>query len=130
MRYIFGHFLTLKAALTHERHARIAAEYLIARGYIIRDINWKNGKLELDIVAYKDQTLIVVEVKTRSSDLFGHPEDAVNTRKIRHIIDATDTYIQKYDLPFEVRFDIISIVKKENEYEIEHIPDAFYPPLL
>ena len=65
----------------------LAAEYLIARGYIIRDINWKNGKLELDIVAYKDQTLIVVEVKTRSSDLFGHPEDAVNTRKIRHIID-------------------------------------------
>ena len=62
----------------------LAAEYLIARGYIIRDINWKNGKLELDIVAYKDQTLIVVEVKTRSSDLFGHPEDAVNTRKIRH----------------------------------------------
>ena len=108
----------------------LAAEYLIARGYIIRDINWKNGKLELDIVAYKDQTLIVVEVKTRSSDLFGHPEDAVNTRKIRHIIDATDAYIQKYDLPFQVRFDIISIVKKENEYEIEHIPDAFYPPLL
>lgn len=108
----------------------LAAEYLIARGYIIRDINWKNGKLELDIVAYKDQTLIVVEVKTRSSDLFGHPEDAVKTRKIRHIIDATDAYIQKYDLPFEVRFDIISIVKKENEYEIEHIPDAFYPPLL
>ena len=103
----------------------LAAEYLIARGYIIRDINWKN-----DIVAYKDRTLIVVEVKTRSSDLFGHPEDAVNTRKIRHIIDATDAYIQKYDLPFEVRFDIISIVKKENEYEIEHIPDAFYPPLL
>ena len=61
----------------------LAAEYLIARGYIIRDINWKNGKLELDIVAYKDQTLIVVEVKTRSSDLFGHPEDAVNTRKRR-----------------------------------------------
>lgn len=108
----------------------LAAEYLIAKGYIIRDINWKNGKLELDIVAYKDRTLIVVEVKTRSSDLFGHPEDAVNTRKIRHIIDATDAYIQKYDLPFEVRFDIISIVKKENEYEIEHIPDAFYPPLL
>ena len=72
----------------------LAAEYLIARGYIIRDINWKNGKLELDIVAYKDRTLIVVEVKTRSSDLFGHPEDAVNTRKIRHIIDATDAYIQ------------------------------------
>ena len=70
----------------------LAAEYLIARGYIIRDINWKNGKLELDIVAYKDRTLIVVEVKTRSSDLFGHPEDAVNTRKIRHIIDATDAF--------------------------------------
>ncbi|WP_455498719.1 YraN family protein [Coprobacter sp.] len=106
-----------------------AMEYLIARGYVIRDINWKNGKLELDIVAYKDRTLIIVEVKTRSSEQFEHPEDAVDNRKIRHIIDATDAYIQKYDLPFEVRFDIISVIRKENEYKIEHIPDAFYPPL-
>lgn len=70
----------------------LAAEYLIARGYIIRDINWKNGKLELDIVAYNDQTLIVVEVKTRSSDLFGasgrcgkHPKDTTYHRRDRHI---------------------------------------------
>ncbi len=106
-----------------------AAEYLTARGYVIRDINWKNGKLELDIVAYKDRTLVIVEVKTRSSERFEYPEDAVNSRKIRHIIDAADAYIQRYELPFEVRFDIISVIKKGDEYEINHIPDAFYPPL-
>lgn len=105
----------------------VAAEYLIARGYVIRDMNWRSGNLELDIVAYKDQTLVIVEVKTRSSELFGQPEEAVNSKKIRHIINATDAYIQKYDLPFEVRFDIISVIKKGDEYDIEHIPDAFYP---
>ena len=44
-----------------------ATEYLISKGYIIRDINWRSGKMELDIVAYRDKTLVVVEVKTRKS---------------------------------------------------------------
>ena len=42
-----------------------AAEYLISKGYIIRDVNWRSGKMELDLVAYRDTTLVVVEVKTR-----------------------------------------------------------------
>ena len=69
----------------------LAAEYLIAIGYIIRDINWKNGKLELDIVAYKDQTLIVVEVNSkfrfiRASGRCGkHPKDTTYHRRDRHI---------------------------------------------
>ncbi len=106
-----------------------AAEYLIARGYTIRDINWRSGKMELDLVAYRDQTLVIVEVKTRSNDFFAHPEDAVDLRKIKNIVQATDAYIGMFKLPFDVRFDIISLIGKDGEFQIEHIEDAFFPPL-
>lgn len=106
-----------------------AAEYLISKGYIIRDINWRSGKMELDLVAYRDTTLVVVEVKTRSSLDFLRPEEAVTLRKIKNIVRATDAYIRLFNIPFEVRFDIITLVGKEEPFEIEHIEDAFLPPL-
>lgn len=106
-----------------------AAEYLISKGYIIRDINWRSGKMELDLVAYRDTTLVVVEVKTRSNLDFLRPEEAVTLHKIKNIVRATDAYIRLFNIPFEVRFDIITLVGKEEPFEIEHIEDAFLPPL-
>ena len=106
-----------------------AAEYLISRGYVIREINWVSGKYELDIVAYRDATIVIVEVKTRSSVDFAYPEEAVTEKKIRNIVLATDAYMRMFDLDMEVRFDVISIVGKEPPYEIEHIEDAFLAPL-
>ena len=53
-----------------------AVAYLEQKGYLIRDRNWRKGHFELDIVAAKDNELIVVEVKTRSNTLFAEPEDA------------------------------------------------------
>ena len=107
-----------------------AAEYLISKGYIIRDINWRSGKMELDLVAYRDTTLVVVEVKTRSNLDFLRPEEAVTLRKIKNIVRATDAYIRLFNIPFEVRFDIITLVGKEEPFEIEHIEDAFLPPVI
>ncbi|MBP3349306.1 MAG: YraN family protein [Bacteroidaceae bacterium] len=106
-----------------------AAEYLISRGYVVRDINWVSGKYELDIVAYRDATIIVVEVKTRSNVDFAYPEEAVTEKKIRNTVRATDAYMRMFELDMEVRFDVISIVGKEPPFEIEHIEDAFVAPL-
>ena len=106
-----------------------AAEYLISKGYIIRDINWRSGKMELDIVAYRDKTLVVVEVKTRKNNEFLRPEEAVTLRKIKNIIQATDAYIRMFDIPFDIRFDIITLVGENEDFQIEHIEDAFLPPL-
>ena len=106
-----------------------AAEYLISKGYIIRDINCRSGKMELDLVAYRDTTLVVVEVKTRSSLDFLRPEEAVTLRKIKNIVRATDAYIRLFNIPFEVRFDIITLVGNNDSFEIEHIEDAFLAPL-
>lgn len=108
---------------------QLAAEYLIAAGYTVRETNWKSGKLELDIVAQKDNRLVVVEVKTRSHTMYEYPEEAVTGQKISRIVAATEAYIRLYDIPFETRFDIISVIFSGDEPHIEHIEDAFYPPL-
>ena len=105
-----------------------AARHLISKGYKIRNRNWKAGKYELDIVAEKENELIVVEVKTRSTNAFGNPEEFVNNAKIKRTIDAAHHYVCHYDINFGTRFDIISVLKTpDGNYEIEHIEDAFMP---
>jgi putative endonuclease len=105
-----------------------AVEYLLSKGYKIRDRNWKAGKYELDIVAEKDGQLVIVEVKTRSTSIFGNPEEFVNNTQIKRIIYAAQHYVFRYNIHFGTRFDIISILKiPDGNYEIKHIEDAFMP---
>lgn len=106
-----------------------ANDYLCSKGYKIRHTNWRCGKLELDIIAEKDNILIVVEVKTRSSSHFGNPEEAINTGKIRKIIQATEEYIFRHNWEGETRFDIISVVPQGKAFIVYHIEDAFLPPV-
>ncbi len=106
-----------------------ALQHLISRGYIVKDVNWVSGKFELDIVAYRDDLLVIVEVKTRSNIDYANPEDAVTLKKIRNTVRATEAYIMMHDLDMDVRFDVISIIGKEPPYTIDHIEDAFYAPL-
>ncbi|MBO7067593.1 MAG: YraN family protein [Bacteroidaceae bacterium] len=104
-----------------------AANYLIGEGYTILDRNWKSGHKELDIVAEKDETLIVVEVKTRKSNKYGNPEEFVTAAKIRNTVLAADAYIRYNRIDLPVRFDIISILKTGDV--INHIVDAFRSPV-
>lgn len=104
-----------------------AQEHLLSKGYKIRHLNWRSGKNELDIVAEKDEMLVVVEVKTRSTDYFEHPEEAITNAKIKRIVATTHDYIQTFDLQMETRFDVISVLPMQQDYRIEHIEDAFFP---
>lgn len=106
-----------------------AVAYLEKEGYVIRDRNWRKGHFELDIVAVKDNELVVVEVKTRCNTEFTQPEDAVDLPKIRRTVRAADTYIKFFQIDVAVRFDIISVVGENGNFKIEHIKEAFYPPL-
>lgn len=109
-----------------------ARDYLAALGYRIRHYNWtiSGSKNELDIVCEKDGMLIVVEVKSRSTEYFEHPKDAVTNSKIRRIVQATHDYIMSYDLNCETRFDVISAFPQNDEsFKIEHIEDAFLAPV-
>ena len=105
----------------------IALEHLKSRGYDILEINWRFKHLELDIIARKGNTLVIVEVKTRSSDYFEQPPDTVNRRKQKMIIEATNNYIEMHNISHEVRFDIITIYFSTRSHKLEHIEDAFYP---
>ena len=80
-------------------------------------------------MAESENELIVVEVKTRSSTDFGNPEEAITDRKIRNIVSSTDAYLRKFCLDLPVRFDIITIVGSEEHFDIEHIREAFFPPI-
>ncbi len=106
-----------------------AVAYLEQKGYLIRDRNWRRGHFELDIVAAKDNELIVVEVKTRSDTLFAAPEDAVDLPKIKRTVRAADAYIRLFQIDTPVHFDIITVVGNDGNFKVEHIEEAFYPPL-
>jgi putative endonuclease len=106
-----------------------AVAYLKENGYDIMHTNWRKGHLELDIVAKTDDELVFVEVKTRSERSIADPEDAVTNQKIRNIVAAADVYIKFFDIELPARFDVISIIGKSPDFEIDHIEDAFYPPV-
>ena len=106
-----------------------AAAYLEGQGYVIRHRNWRRGHLELDIVAAKDNELVIIEVKTRSNTEFTRPEDAVDMQKIKRMVRAADAYIKFYQIDAPVRFDIITAVGEAGNLKLEQIKEAFYPPL-
>jgi len=110
------------------RGEALAKAHLEAAGYEILDENWTFGKAEIDIIAYKDQTIIFTEVKTRTGTGFGQPEDFVDNRKQKLMANAADEYIYLMNHQGEVRFDIIAILfTPQNTYTLKHIEDAFWP---
>lgn len=106
---------------------RLASLYLEQKGYVILEKNWRFGKEEIDLIARKKDTLIVIEVKCRSGFFFGQPEEFVSHKKQKHLIKAADAYIQKKGWDMNVRFDVIGIILTGNSYHINHIEDAFRP---
>lgn len=104
----------------------LAVEHLQKEDYEILETNWVFQKAEIDIIAKKGEIIAVIEVKTRSSIDFGLPQDFVKPKKIQLLVKAINEYIISNNLEAEVRFDIISIYKNENNFEIEHLIDAFY----
>jgi putative endonuclease len=107
----------------------MAAEHLKKAGYKILDRNWRAGKLEVDIIAENKDFIVFVEVKTRSEDFLVDPKTAVNTEKRRSMIYAADTYLKRNNIDKECRFDLITVIRKGNTHQIDHLEDAFYPTL-
>jgi putative endonuclease len=104
----------------------LAVEFLQKEGYEILETNWTFQKAEIDIIAQKENTLAVVEVKTRSSLEFGLPQDFVKPKKIQLLVKAVNEYVVFKNLDVDVRFDIIAIHKEGKSFVIEHLIDAFY----
>lgn len=111
-----------------DKGEQIAVEFLKNKGYDILHRNFVASGNELDIVAfdYSTNQIVFVEVKTLSDDFFQMPYQEVNMKKQKKIIRAANSYLIRYNIDKEARFDVISIVKRENaDPQIEHILSAF-----
>ncbi|MFM6954421.1 MAG: YraN family protein [Sphingobacteriaceae bacterium] len=105
-----------------------ARDYFLKHHYEILEQNWTFDRAELDLIVYQDQTLIFVEVKTRSGVAFGTPEEFVDAAKQKHLQRAAEEYIRLMNHQGEVRFDICAILVDEAQNPtIKHIIDAFWP---
>lgn len=108
------------------RGEELAANYLVKKGYQIIQRNYYTRYGELDIISKKDNILIFVEVKTRTSTSFGLPEESVTKVKMDHLRKAALIYLNNLNQGFrEIRFDVIAILIKDNHEEITHIENAF-----
>lgn len=104
-----------------------AAGYLVEHGYHIVERNWRFHRYEIDIIAQKDGTLAIIEVKTRRNDFFISPEESVTDMKMQHIMACADAYVRSHGINMPVRLDIITVIGTRAPYRINHIEDAFYP---
>jgi putative endonuclease len=131
-------WLRHRARLRHgnEAHAwgrrgeDLAHRYLQSCGYRIVARNWRtrNGSGEVDIVALDGDTIVFVEVKTRATDVFGAPEDAVDEAKRRHLFRAASEYLKVADADMSrARFDIVSVLFDRAESVVHH-RDAIAKP--
>nr|WP_299345060.1 YraN family protein [Allomuricauda sp.] len=104
----------------------VAEDFLRNRGYKILQKNYYYTKAEVDIIAQKDDTLAIIEVKSRSRGFFKDMSEVVHPKKIKLLVKAADHYVIENDLDVEVRFDIITVIKKDLGFEVEHLEDAFH----
>ncbi len=111
-----------------KRGEKLAADYLISKGYKILEKNWRFKKAEIDIIAKDNEgILIFVEVKTRSYTFYGEPEAFVDEKKKNLLLDAASQYMNKVGYEWAIRFDIIGIViDKSENINISHFEDAFF----
>lgn len=108
----------------------IAMEYLVVNGYEILATNWRSGRSEIDIIATDFDQLVFCEVKSRSYDSLGKPEIAINSKKEEMIIRGAVAFMNHQNYEGKFRFDVISIVlRSEEDFDLEHFEDAFFPGL-
>lgn len=114
-----------------DRGEAAAVNFLTARGYKIVARQSRNIMGEVDIIASKDERIIFVEVKTRSSHVAGHPTEAVNKAKQRQIARSALVWLKRHHLLQRgCRFDVIAITWRQGaEPNIQHYEAAFEPPI-
>jgi putative endonuclease len=115
---------------TGQKGEEIALSFLKNKNWEILETNWRYSRAEIDIIAKDLDTLVFVEVKTRSSDFFGTPDAFVDKKKELFMADAASVYMEKIGHDWEIRFDVISVLMNEKDrFQIQHFKDAFFPGL-
>ena len=103
----------------------LATDYLRDNGYLVVERNWRRGShIELDIVAEREGTLHFVEVKTRSSESWQSPEDAITPQKLKALVRAVNNYVAHNNIECEVALDLIAIENNpDGTHKLRFVPD-------
>jgi putative endonuclease len=119
--------------MTTERRAvgaygeRVAARHLREQGLVVLDQNWRCPDGEVDLVLRDGDDIVFCEVKTRRSDLFGTPAEAVGPRKIRKLRQLAHRWLAERGVhPREIRFDVVEVLpQRRGATRVAHIRSAF-----
>jgi len=110
-----------------DRGESISCGYLANCGYKILKRNYSCKFGEIDIIAEKEKNIIFIEVKTRTGNYFGEPQEFVNFQKLEKMDMAIDFFINEFEISEEyiLRIDVIEILFDENgdKYKLNHIED-------
>jgi putative endonuclease len=136
---LFSFFDSIRDAVrrrrwTPERAAAVRGEdlamrYLEKRKYVIvaRNYRPRAGYGEVDLIGWENGRLAFIEVKTRSSDETGAPEQAVHRKKRQYLERTAREYAHRADVEFDlVRFDVVTVLEL-NPVRIELFQNAFSP---
>lgn len=110
---------------TGNKGEELAANFLTNKGYEIVARNYRYKHAEIDLIVKKEMLLVFVEVKTRSSSVFGEPESFVTSKKAAKVLEGAEQFMMENDWHGNIRFDIIS-VKTGRTFTIDHFEDAFH----
>lgn len=103
---------------------RIAYQYLLSKGALVLENNYRIRTGEIDLIIKLDNELVFVEVKSRSNLKYGYPSESINYNKIKKITNTAKHYILKHNLyNIPMRFDVVEVYFKENK--VNHIVNAF-----
>ncbi|ACQ80779.1 protein of unknown function UPF0102 [Beutenbergia cavernae DSM 12333] len=102
---------------------RVAGRWLEAEGLEVVERNWRCPDGELDLVARDGETLVFVEVKTRSSLAFGHPGEAVTRLKLARLRRLAARWLAEHDAHArEVRIDVVAVLRtRAGAARVEHL---------
>jgi putative endonuclease len=113
---------------TGKNGEQLAAEWLKEHGYEILHVNWRHSRHEIDIIASQKNILHFIEVKTRNSTAFGHPEEDVSKKKFINLMTAAEEFMLQFPQWKRIQYDILSITKPKNKpVEYLFIRDVYYP---
>jgi putative endonuclease len=87
----------------------LAVQWLVAQDFQLLERNWKHSYFELDLIAVKNEVLHFVEVKTRTNDTYGHPEEGVTSKKMERLMNAGEEYLAQNPKWKRIQYDILSI---------------------
>jgi putative endonuclease len=106
---------------------RVALAHLVDQGMVVLDRNWRCREGELDLILRDGSDLVFVEVKTRRSDRFGTPAEAVGALKVRRLRRLAAQWLAQAGVrPPGVRFDVVSVYPRPSgPARVEHLRGAF-----